>query len=414
MKKLLSIFVLLTAILAVACQGSGESSVGPLQAVKYIPQQGDAVVTYKDNTEESRMTLAFEISPKEYITTLVKVWQQTVSCAVQCDNQTIQLEIQSLRSSVEMGKISMTISCGALPETFFAEQSAATAMVHIADGDNVISSESIALSVKREVKPEQIVFQKYAKENELKVMSFNVRVGSNWTSRQEACVALIIDQQPCVIGFQEAAYSAQWLYLKEQLKDNYDGWGVNRDTGKESGSGEVMGILYNKSKLEKIEGGTFWLSPTPNKCSYGWDAAYRRTATWGVFKHKATQTIFLYINTHLDNEGSEARIRSLEQIANFCGKYPAYPAILGGDMNIESYNEAFKPINAIMHNTRDAAPREYTDYLGTYNGYSASSSILDHIYCSKTIKVLEYHTIRENYGVAYVSDHYPIYSILLL
>ena len=101
----------LTAILAVACQGSGESSVGPLQAVKYIPQQGDAVVTYKDNTEESRMTLAFEISPKEYITTLVKVWQQTVSCAVQCDNQTIQLEIQSLRSSVEMGKISMTISC---------------------------------------------------------------------------------------------------------------------------------------------------------------------------------------------------------------------------------------------------------------------------------------------------------------
>ena len=244
--------MLLTAVLAVACQGSGESSVGPLQAVKYIPQQGDAVVTYKDNTEESRMTLAFEISPKEYITTLVKVWQQTVSCAVQCDNQTIQLEIQSLRSSVEMGKISMTISCGALPETFFAEQSAATAMVHIADGDNVISSESIALSVKREVKPEQIVFQKYAKENELKVMSFNVRVGSNWTSRQEACVALIIDQQPCVIGFQEAAYSAQWLYLKEQLKENYDGWGVNRDTGKESGSGEVMGILYNKSKLEKM------------------------------------------------------------------------------------------------------------------------------------------------------------------
>lgn len=406
--------MVLAALLAVGCDG-GEKPliVSDLEAIRFIQEDG-ATVKVEDSVTTSHLSLSFEVTPKEYISTLAGIWQQALSCAALCDGESIQLPIESFRSSVDMGKISMTMLCHDLPVSFFAEETTATAVVTIDDGKKSLSSEAIPLTLKKIIKAEDIVLQKFPKDNEIKVISFNVRVGSNWTTRQEACVALIKDQQPCVIGFQEAAYTTQWLYLKDQLKENYDGWGLNRDTGKESGSGEVMGILYNKSKVEKLEGGTFWLSQTPNKCSYGWDAAYKRTATWGIFKHKATNVTFLYINTHLDNEGTEARVRSLEQIAAFIGKYPSYPAILSGDMNIESYNEAFKPINEIMHNTRDAAPKEYTDYMGTYNGYSASSSIIDHIYCSKSLQVVEYHTIKENYGVSYVSDHYPIYAIIKL
>ena len=50
----------------------------------------------------------------------------------------------------------------------------------------------------------------------------------------------------------------------------------------------------------------------------------------------------------------------------------------------------------------------------TYNGFSTSGgSVIDHVYCTKGMDVVEYHTIDENYGSAeYVSDHYPIYAII--
>lgn len=30
------------------------------------------------------------------------------------------------------------------------------------------------------------------------------------------------------------------------------------------------------------------------------------------------------------------------------------------------------------------------------------------------MNVLEYHTVNENYGVDFISDHYPIYAIIKL
>ena len=175
-----------------------------------------------------------------------------------------------------------------------------------------------------------------------------------------------------------------------------------------------MGILYNKSKVEKIDGGTFWLSETPDKCSIGWDAACMRTATWGIFKHLASNRYFLYVNTHLDHKGSEARIKGLEQLAAFFEKHSSYPAILSGDMNVEATHEAFKVLtSSLMNNTRDVAPKDHTDRNTTFNGYTASKmSIIDHIYCSKILQVAEYHTVNENYGVPYISDHYPVYAII--
>jgi endonuclease/exonuclease/phosphatase family metal-dependent hydrolase len=68
-----------------------------------------------------------------------------------------------------------------------------------------------------------------------------------------------------------------------------------------------------------------------------------------------------------------------------------------------------------MNNAREAAPEGLTDYNTTYNGYvTTKNSIIDHIYCSNYLNVVEYHTINEDYGVPFVSDHYPIYAIIKL
>ena len=264
-------------------------------------------------------------------------------------------------------------------------------------------------------------FKKYASADEIKVMSFNVRTTleesnpeNSWDNRKEACVELIKDHMPTILGVQEAKYAHHWTYLKQQLAADYDGYGVSRDTGKESGTGETMGILYNRRIVEMIEGGTFWLSETPNTPSKGFGANYSRCATWGVFKHKSSGKKFCYINTHIDHQSELAQVEGMKLISNFFEKYKNdYPLFITADFNMRSDNVAFDPIEAYMYNTREVAPEELTDYDTTYNGYvTTNDSIIDHIYCSNYLKVVEYHTIDEDYGVPFVSDHYPIYSII--
>lgn len=268
-------------------------------------------------------------------------------------------------------------------------------------------------------------FKKYASGDEIKIVSFNVRTtltesdtANNWDNRKEACVALLKDHMPSIIGVQEAKYNAHWTYLKEQLADEYSGFGVNRDNGKESGSGETMGILYNNSVVQKLDGGTFWLSETPEIPSKGFGANYSRCATWGIFKHRATGKKFCYINTHIDHQSAQAKVEGMKLISRFFQQYRKddYLLFLTADFNMVSSHEAMDVIESYMYNTREVAPEALTDYNRTYNGFNESTySIIDHIYCSNYLKVVEYHTIDEQYNNAkFVSDHYPVYSIIKL
>ena len=283
---------------------------------------------------------------------------------------------------------------------------------------------AIALPPMREDKDDLIfIYKKYAGSDEIKIMSFNVRTKTsetdptnNWDNRKAACVELIKDQRPTVIGFQEAQYTLQWKYLKDQLADIYDGYGVNRDTGAESGSGEVMGILYDKSSVEKIDGGTFWLSETPDTPSKGFGASYSRNATWGLFKHIPSGKIFYYINTHLDHQVANAQIEGMKLISKRFEEYKGlYPLFLTGDLNIKADNVALDVIESYMYNARVAAPSSYSDFINTYNGWKVGGKgVIDHIYCSNNLQVVEYHTVNDDYGVPFVSDHYPIYAIVKL
>lgn len=89
---------------------------------------------------------------------------------------------------------------------------------------------------------------------------------------------------------------------------------------------------------------------------------------------------------------------------------------LTGDLNIDSSHEAIDAIRDFMRNARTYATR--TDNYGTTNGFESDSkkSKIDHIYYNKELKnPIEYYTIRDTYdGVKFVSDHYPIYSIIRL
>ena len=273
-------------------------------------------------------------------------------------------------------------------------------------------------------KPPTSKYKKHAGEGEIKIMSFNIRTSgmdkdtpNHWDNRKEAVLALIKDQMPDIMGVQEATFTNQWLWLKDKLKSaGYDGYGVNRQTGNESGAGECPGILWNGNVIEKIEVGTFWLSETPDTPSKGWDANYYRTATWGLFKHIATGQIFFMVNTHLDHESTTAQIEGMKLIEQKLLEYEwDYPLYLTGDFNVVSTDKALDGVREFMRNARTYATVRDTN--PTVNGFGTSSSRkqIDHIYYSDYLKAVEYYTIMDAYeGVTYVSDHYPIYAILKL
>ena len=71
-------------------------------------------------------------------------------------------------------------------------------------------------------------------------------------------------------------------------------------------------------------------------------------------------------------------------------------------------------LKGYMDDTRLVAPEGKTDNDRTYNNWKPSGgSIIDYVYCTTGMEVVEYHTVDENYGTAeYVSDHYPVYAII--
>lgn len=272
--------------------------------------------------------------------------------------------------------------------------------------------------------PEEQQWQKYPEAGQLKIMSFNVRYGSaketnpmnNWDFRKAACVEMILDHKPTLIGFQEAIYTTQWKFFLDELSVDYEGFGVGRDDGAEKG--ETMGIMYRKSEIRKLEEGTFWLSPTPDVCSKAteWGAGHFRTVTWGIFEYIATGEKFFFMNTHLDV--ASTRNHAMKLIAERIEMYNPddLPVYLSADFNADANDAIFNNISNTLKNTRLYAPMERTDHGPTTNNWTGESkSIIDHIYCSKYLKILEYRTIRDAYsGVTYLSDHYPIYAIMSL
>ena len=260
--------------------------------------------------------------------------------------------------------------------------------------------------------------QKQTKDHDLKVMSYNIRMGAakdgtnSWEYRYPATALMLEDQKPDVFGVQEA-FNYQIRFIEDNFMD-YECVGVGRDDGKQKG--EFMSIFWNKKTVKMLKWGTFWLSETPEKPSMGWDAACKRTATWALMKDKKTGKQFYFVNTHLDHRGAEAQRKGLELIVERIAQInpKGYPMVLTGDFNVKPDNAALKDLDTKMQSARKIAPR--TDNHPTFNNWGKikPDMVIDYIYVSGFSACPEYHTVTEKYGTwKYVSDHYPIYAKLI-
>ena len=263
-----------------------------------------------------------------------------------------------------------------------------------------------------------LAFAHSIEAQELKIISFNIRYNSwnnidgenGWPNRRAAVVKMIKKEKPAAIGLQEALID-QLQYLDSCLP-TYRRIGVGRDDGKEEG--EFMAIYYDTTRLELTGGDLWWLSETPDVPSKGWDAACYRTVTKACFRDRRSGKSFIYLNTHLDHVGKVARAEGAKFIASVVnGDCCDVPVIVGGDMNSTIEDTIFNAFfNVSLQPARNLTRR--TSFVDTYTGFGKDkSSLIDHLFV-RGVKVKRFRTLNGDYGVPYISDHYPIEMVIIL
>ncbi len=264
--------------------------------------------------------------------------------------------------------------------------------------------------------------------NDVRVMSFNIRYGTandgdnHWDKRKEFLVEAIKAFNPDLLGTQETL-GFQRDYLAEKLQ-GYDWLGVGRDDGKEKG--EMTALYFKRSRFEKLDGGHFWLSETPDvPGSKSWDTALTRMVSWVKLRDlrqpKAKPLIFL--NTHFDHRGEQARVESAKLIRRKVEEFSrTCRVIVTGDFNAGEdsgpYQAFFgsndgKP-SPVRDTYRAAHPARQTNE-GTFSSFKAeavSGPRIDWIAVSREWQVLKAEIDRTQRDGRTPSDHFPVTAIL--
>ncbi len=215
------------------------------------------------------------------------------------------------------------------------------------------------------------------------VMSYNIRYNNSedgknsWENRKLEVVKMIKYYHPGILGIQEGLYN-QVNYLDSTL-NNYNFVGVGRDDGKRKG--EFSAIFYDTTKYKLIETTTFWLSPTPNEVSVGWDASMERICTYGAFRSRITEDSIFVFNCHFDHRGKKSREESahlvLEQIKN---KSIGYSQILVmGDLNCLPHESPIKIFNTEFEDSYRVSQSNPYGPIGTYNSFNTENELTDRI-----------------------------------
>ena len=123
-----------------------------IQSVSYIPTYSDGKATVKYAEDISQVTLDFEVSPKDAVAELAKVWVNAVSVkAVYTQTRAVSfvdMPIVKFEADAVNGIISVIASGENLSAEFFAGMQEASCRLAISDGNNSVTSEYISMVAK--------------------------------------------------------------------------------------------------------------------------------------------------------------------------------------------------------------------------------------------------------------------------
>lgn len=236
----------------------------------------------------------------------------------------------------------------------------------------------------------------------VRVMSFNIASTFDMDKRRSAVTWVIATNAPDVFGIQEGKDA--WLtYFASCLDGVYDV--VGRGTNEAGYTDTYDNIYYRRDRFTLKDGGTIWLSDTPDVAGSKFSESKRvRIATYAQLTDRETGGEMLFVNTHLDNASQSARAKQADVLLSFLAKYDC-PISVTGDFNSNMSNEVYTKMTGLLCDSRtDAADRRIAM---TFNNYgSGSGSILDYVYLSRDVNIHSYLVFTSLYGgTVYPSDH---------
>lgn len=251
------------------------------------------------------------------------------------------------------------------------------------------------------------------------VMTYNIKYDNksdtvnNWNDRKADMVRLLKHYKPDIFGTQEALHH-QVVFLDNSLT-TYSYIGVGRDDGKQKG--EYSSIHFDSTKYKVLKTNTFWLSPTPEKISVGWDAAMERICTYGLFEELKSEKQFYVFNTHFDHKGVVAREKSatliLQKISAINIKN--LPIVLMGDFNLAPNELPIKHLSEQLMDGLTITTDTFYGPTGTFNGFNTSQTLdkrIDYIFV-KYFSVKSYLHIDDRMeNNKHISDHLPVMAVL--
>ena len=257
----------------------------------------------------------------------------------------------------------------------------------------------------------EVAIREIYSENEVRVMSYNLRClnpldvcKKSWFYRANLIVKSIEDEQPGIIGFQEAT-KWQYNYMCDAMK-SYDSIITYRD---ETFNSEGCPVFFRKDLYTLIDKGSFWLSETPETMSKDWDAACYRICSYAILKDNATKKEFVVFNTHLDHVSDTARINGIQVVLEKISEFGSLPAILMGDFNATENSETYKSATANFLDVKYQTENTMTSCTYQNYGKELDRDCIDYVMISKEgFKVNSYRVVNETYDGVYTSDHFPL------
>ena len=236
--------------------------------------------------------------------------------------------------------------------------------------------------------------------NATRVMTFNVLcslcVGGRgpWPLRLDDLGDILQRHAPELVGLQELITDGNVAQLQAYLP-THDAVFANFTLRGFDVNYPDAAILYHRDVFEVLESGWYWLSPTPDRPSWGWTISLPRIVAWARMRDRRDGEQLVFLSTHFDNNGAN-KIPSATLFMNRTGEWAraGLPVIATGDFNSNINSDPYAILveglgdGFALQNTYDlaAAPRfdrnsDLDDDFGCAGGDSNYPSCrIDHVF----------------------------------
>jgi endonuclease/exonuclease/phosphatase family metal-dependent hydrolase len=196
--------------------------------------------------------------------------------------------------------------------------------------------------------------------DKISVMGYNIYGvnGTIYQLRADNICRKVTKYLPGIVSFQEPAKNLMDLIHMEQYYGYY--LGIPRHTEDApivagsvtidgvvhqlNGANSYAPILYAKDRYEVVEGGTKWLTSTPDDYSRHPDSDYARIYTYVLFHDKTTDESFIVVNHHLDTN-DDIQYETMKYMYKYFNEnYTDIPVIMAGDMNANANSTVIKDL----------------------------------------------------------------------